>query len=75
MATLAAGCQFEGGEIITLDGLRVEYAHGWGLIRASNTSANLTLRFEADNSQSLADIKHRFSQELSPFINNMENYI
>ena len=75
MATLAAGCQFEGGEIITLDGLRVEYANGWGLIRASNTSANLTLRFEADNHQSLAEIKQRFSNELSPFINNMENYL
>ena len=75
MATLAAGCQFEGGEIITLDGLRVEYPDGWGLIRASNTSANLTLRFEADNHQSLAEIKRRFSNELSPFINNMENYL
>jgi len=75
MATLAAGCQFAGGEIITLDGLRVEYPNGWGLIRASNTSANLTLRFEADDSQSLEEIKQRFSNELSPFINNMENYI
>jgi phosphomannomutase/phosphoglucomutase len=75
MATLAAGCQFEGGEIITLDGLRVEYANGWGLIRASNTSANLTLRFEADDSESLEEIKRRFSKQLSPFINNMENYI
>lgn len=75
MATLAASCQFEGGEVITLDGLRVEYPNGWGLIRASNTSANLTLRFEADNYQSLAEIKRGFSTELSPFINNMENYL
>ncbi|MGB2001827.1 MAG: phosphomannomutase/phosphoglucomutase, partial [Porticoccaceae bacterium] len=75
MATLAASCQFEGGEVITLDGLRVEYANGWGLIRASNTSANLTLRFEADDSESLEEIKRRFSKQLSPFINNMENYI
>jgi phosphomannomutase/phosphoglucomutase len=75
MATLEAGCLFKGGEIITLDGLRVEYPKGWGLIRASNTSANLTLRFEADDPQSLTEIKQRFSNELSPFINNMENYI
>ena len=74
MATVAAGCQFNGAEIITLDGLRVEYAHGWGLIRASNTSASLTLRFEADDDQALEDIKQRFRQELSPFINNMEDY-
>ncbi|MDG1312564.1 MAG: phosphomannomutase/phosphoglucomutase [Porticoccaceae bacterium] len=75
MTTLAAGCQFIGAEIITLDGLRVEYASGWGLIRASNTSASLTLRFEADDDQSLEEIKQRFREELSPFINNMEKYI
>ena len=74
MATVAAGCQFNGAEIITPDGLRVEYVHGWGLIRASNTSASLTLRFEADDDQALEDIKQRFRQELSPFINNMEDY-
>ena len=44
METLAANCKFKGGKIITIDGLRVEYPQGWGLIRASNTSAYLTMR-------------------------------
>ena len=73
--TLVAGCQFNGAQVITLDGLRVEYPSGWGLIRASNTSANLTLRFEADDDKSLEEIRRRFRHELAPFINQIEDYI
>ena len=40
--------QFADGVITTLDGIRVDYADGWGLVRASNTGPNLTLRFEGD---------------------------
>lgn len=50
--------------LITLDGLRVEFPHGWGLVRASNTTPSLTLRFEADGPAELADIKNRFRQRL-----------
>ncbi|MGB2681254.1 MAG: phosphomannomutase/phosphoglucomutase, partial [Candidatus Competibacter sp.] len=50
--------------IITLDGLRVEFPHGWGLVRASNTTPSLTLRFEADDPAALADIQDRFRQQL-----------
>jgi len=73
--TLAAGCQFAQAQVITIDGLRVEYSFGWGLIRASNTSANLTLRFEADNENGLEQVKQEFRRELAPFINNIEDYI
>ena len=75
MQTLAAGCQFAQAQLITIDGLRVEYSFGWGLIRASNTSANLTLRFEADNESGLEQVKQEFRRELAPFINNIEDYI
>ena len=75
MQTLAAGCQFSQAQVITIDGLRVEYSFGWGLIRASNTSANLTLRFEADNENGLEQVKQEFRRELAPFINNIEDYI
>ena len=75
MKTLAAGCQFAQAQVITIDGLRVEYSFGWGLIRASNTSANLTLRFEADNENGLEQVKQEFRRELAPFINNIEDYI
>lgn len=72
---LVAGCQFKGAQIITLDGMRVEYPDGWGLIRASNTTANLTLRFEADDDKGLEAIKQRFRIALAPFINQIEEYI
>ncbi|MEZ0149154.1 MAG: phosphomannomutase/phosphoglucomutase [Candidatus Reddybacter sp.] len=50
---------------ITIDGLRLEYPDGWALIRASNTSAHLTLRFEADDQQVLARLKHQLKQKLT----------
>jgi phosphomannomutase/phosphoglucomutase len=75
MEQLMADCSFKGAIINTIDGLRVEYPFGWGLIRASNTSANLTLRFEADNKDQLAHIKELFSLELGPFINQVDQYL
>jgi len=55
---------FGDGTITTLDGLRVDYADGWGLVRASNTTPSLTLRFEADDEARLAEIKHLFRNQL-----------
>ncbi|MCP5325969.1 MAG: phosphomannomutase/phosphoglucomutase [Oceanospirillaceae bacterium] len=46
----------------TLDGLRIEYEDGWALVRASNTTACLTLRFEARDEKSLAFIRHDIHQ-------------
>lgn len=53
------------GQLTTLDGVRVDYAEGWGLVRASNTSANLNARFEANTEEALADIQSKFRQALS----------
>jgi phosphomannomutase/phosphoglucomutase len=75
MQTLLSGCQFGDAQIVSLDGLRAEYPYGWGLIRASNTSANLTLRFEADDDASLEQVKQAFRRELLPFINQIEDFI
>ena len=47
-------------EVITLDGLRVHFKEGWGLVRASNTSPYLILRFEAINHAVLSDIQTLF---------------
>ena len=52
-------------EVITLDGLRVEYADGFGLMRASNTTPVIVLRFEADNPAALARIQAEFRRLLS----------
>ena len=51
-------------EKITLDGLRVEWNFGWGLIRRSNTSPYLILRFEADTENNLTKIKNIFREQL-----------
>ena len=60
----AKNCQLD-GEKITIDGLRINFQNGWGLLRASNTTPKLVLRFEGDSSESLASIKESFLNELS----------
>ncbi|WP_347881266.1 phosphomannomutase/phosphoglucomutase [Pseudomonas sp. GD03944] len=52
------------GNITTLDGVRVDYPKGWGLVRASNTTPVLVLRFEADSEQELERIKDVFRAQL-----------
>ncbi|MFT5211381.1 MAG: phosphomannomutase/phosphoglucomutase [Flavobacterium sp.] len=56
---------FEGAIITTIDGIRADFADSWGLVRASNTSPCLTLRFEADNNESLLYIQSLFRDELA----------
>ena len=55
---------FEDGEKITIDGLRVNFDDGWGLLRASNTTPKLVLRFEADSSKRLNEIQNIFLNQL-----------
>ena len=53
--------KFEGAtEVITIDGLRVEYADGFGLMRPSNTTPVVVMRFEADNEVALRRIQQAF---------------
>lgn len=56
---------FPEGKINTLDGIRVDYKHGWGLLRASNTTAALTARFEAIDEQNLETVKQEFRAQLA----------
>jgi phosphomannomutase/phosphoglucomutase len=49
----------------TLDGIRVDYADGWGLCRASNTTPMLVLRFEGKTQEALERIQKRFREALS----------
>jgi phosphomannomutase / phosphoglucomutase len=44
-------------KVITIDGARIIFEHGWGLVRASNTQAILVLRFEADSEEHLNEIR------------------
>jgi phosphomannomutase / phosphoglucomutase len=52
--------------ILTIDGVRVEYADGFGLARASNTTPVMVLRFEADTREALARIEEEFRRALAP---------
>jgi phosphomannomutase/phosphoglucomutase len=61
MDTLQKTAEFPGSrEVITLDGLRVEYADGFGLARPSNTTPVIVLRFEGDNADALKRIQEEF---------------
>ena len=65
IARVAKSATFEGArEVITLDGLRVEYEDGFGLMRASNTTPVVVLRFEADTDEALARIQADFRRVL-----------
>ena len=58
----AEECLLDGNKI-TIDGLRIEFSNGWGLLRASNTTPKLVLRFEGDSEDDLKIIQENFLNE------------
>ena len=54
----------DAAELTSIDGVRVDYPHGWGLVRASNTTPVLVLRFEAETEAELQRIKDVFHAQL-----------
>ena len=66
IAELQRTARFEGAtEVNTIDGLRVEYPDGFGLMRASNTTPVIVLRFEGDTAEALERIQRDFKRVLS----------
>jgi phosphomannomutase len=63
--------EFPTGQLISIDGLRVEYEYGWGLIRASNTTPCLVARFEAKDVASMIQIQASFKAELCKIDKNL----
>ena len=59
---------------VLIDGVRVEFDFGWGLLRASNTSPVLVLRFEADTQENLESIKNTFRRTLNDIKPNLGNF-
>jgi phosphomannomutase len=55
---------FSEARIIAIDGMRVEFTHGWGLLRASNTTPCLVARFEANDQESLVEIQNLFKKQM-----------
>lgn len=59
-----ANAQFADAEVTTIDGLRADFSDGWGLVRASNTTPCLVVRFEADDQEALMRIQDQFRQAM-----------
>ena len=62
---IARTADFNSGKINTMDGVRVDFSNGWGLVRASNTVAALTARFEADDQENLELIQDEFRAQIA----------
>ena len=60
MEKLLKSAHFDNARVATIDGMRVEFERGWGLVRASNTTPCLALRFEADDELALSTIQDEF---------------
>jgi phosphomannomutase/phosphoglucomutase len=64
MSKLSEQADFGDGTLTTIDGIRVDFNDGWGLVRPSNTSPVLSLRFEADTPEALNRIQGEFQEQL-----------
>ncbi len=72
MAGFAERAEFEGARITTIDGIRADYPDGWGLVRCSNTTPCLVLRFDADSPEALERIQGIFRDQLKAFRPELE---
>ena len=64
IARFVEQARFEGARISLIDGVRADWPDGWGLVRASNTTPVLVLRFEANDDAALARIQEAFRGQL-----------
>lgn len=64
MEKFQKAAKFPDANLTTIDGIRADFADGWGLVRCSNTTPCLVLRFDADNQESLDKIMDEFREQL-----------
>jgi phosphomannomutase/phosphoglucomutase len=64
MEKLSGQADFADAKVVRIDGLRVEFEDGWGLVRPSNTTPSLVFRFEADGEAELMRIQQQFQRWL-----------
>ncbi|WP_395377174.1 phosphomannomutase/phosphoglucomutase [Marinicella sp. W31] len=57
-------CQFPDAKITSIDGIRADFSDGWGLVRCSNTTPCLVIRFDADDEEALERIKNEFRKQI-----------
>jgi phosphomannomutase/phosphoglucomutase len=72
MRQLVQQTEFPNATVSNIDGLRVDYPHGWGLVRASNTTPSLVIRFEADDEPGLQKIQGIFRKQLLAVDSSLE---
>ena len=60
MDELMSRADFPDANVIMIDGIRADFENGWGLVRASNTTPSLILRFEGKDKQALEEIQEKF---------------
>lgn len=64
MEKFQKSCEFKDAKITSIDGIRADFSDGWGLVRCSNTTPCLVIRFDADNEAALERIKQQFKQQI-----------
>ena len=64
MKKFASEANFKDAKISKIDGVRADFANGWGILRASNTTPCLVMRFEAKSEEMLKNIKDAFINEI-----------
>lgn len=64
MEKFKESASFPDAHLTTIDGIRADFADGWGLVRCSNTTPCLVLRFDADNEEALEKIKEEFRVQI-----------
>ena len=72
VAQMQEKARFTDAKLTTIDGVRADFADGWGLVRASNTTPILVLRFEADTEEALQRIKDVFRQQMLAINNELK---
>jgi len=72
MDKFTSEAEFTGADITTIDGMRVNFSNGWGLIRPSNTTPCLVLRFEANDEATLEKIQALFHEQLLKVDNTLD---
>jgi phosphomannomutase/phosphoglucomutase len=72
MRKLAESADFSPGKVTNLDGIRVDYNDGWGLVRASNTTPALTARFEGNSAEALERIQEQFRSQLKQAVPSLD---
>ncbi len=72
MNQLASKGIFGNGKMISIDGVRIEFPDGWGLVRASNTTPNLVIRFEGESQAIIDKMKQLFKQQMLMIDGNLD---